>query len=331
MTVRAFVRLAPLVSLAFVTGLATAGDAATAVARAGDSVITVGQVERRLASMPPGQLASLGGNLASAPRRLVEQILVPEMQAELEAKARGLEQSPRVLDRTREILRQAMDAALKAEAHGEKPVTAQEVAAYFAENRSRFEQPKRVRIWRILVDDEALAKTIIADVKAKGEPTKWSELTRQHSIDKATNMRQGDLGFVRPDGSTDAVRVRVDPAVFQAAETVKDGEIVPRPVREAGKFAVIWRRGSLPAKSRTLQQEEPSIRQLLERRRVDEARQAFLQKERAGKVRDEHPELLAQIPDALIGERKPRPRPELRPQRPKIGATPPQPTESGQR
>lgn len=302
-------RIALVSAFGFCTSFALAGDAAQVVARAGNATITVGDVERRLAAMSAPELAALGGAPAEAPRRLVEQVLVPELLAELGSAERGFDKSPRVQDRRREVLRQALDNALKREAVTEKPITKAEIQTYFEENKARFEQPQRIRIWRILVDDENAAKKLIDEVKAAKQPSKWSDLARQHSIDKATNQRQGDLGFVHPDGKTDAPRVRVDAALFRAAQAVKDGDVVPKPVAEAGKYAVVWRRGSLAAKTRTLEQEEASIRQLLERRRVDETRQGLLQKLRAEHVKGEHPEHLTLIPEGLIGDGRARQRP----------------------
>jgi peptidyl-prolyl cis-trans isomerase C len=324
--------------LGSVSGLAPARgandpDDTKVVARVGDRVLTVGAVERRLKMLTSAGLEALGGAPSEAPERLVEQVLSGELSAELAARARGLERTPEVQARTREILRQALDRALRVETLQTRPVTDAEIAEYYQVNRTRFEQPPRIRVWRILVDDAALAERVLADAKKTGEPIKWSELTRQHSVDKATNMRQGDLGFVRPDGSTDVPRVQVDPALFKAVETVKDGEFVPRVVPEAGKFAVVWRRGSVPAKSRSLADESGSIRQLLERRRVrvDDARKALVVKLRTERVKDEKPELLELVPaDLVVDERPARTRPVPRARKPEL-SDPPEPGERGLR
>jgi hypothetical protein len=41
--------------------------------------------------------------------------------------------------------------------------------------------------------------------------------------------------------------VSADRGLYEAALALQDGEIGPEPVREGERFAVIWRRGSLPA------------------------------------------------------------------------------------
>jgi peptidyl-prolyl cis-trans isomerase C len=155
-------------------------------------------------------------------------------------------------------------------------VTADEIKAYFEANRSRFETPRRVHIWRILTDDEALAKKIIAESKGVDGISHWSQYARDNSLDKATHLRNGDLGFVHPDGNTDTPTLRVDPALFAAADKLSDGELAPEPMKEASHFAVLWRRGSSKGVTRTVAQEENSIRQVLERKRVEQARDELL-------------------------------------------------------
>jgi len=289
----------------------SAQDGSQVVVRVGELSLDVATVGRRFAALSGPERQALGETPAAALSRYVEGTLVPELLAAQAARTQGLDKTPRYADREREALRSAVEANLKQETLKAKPVSDQEVKAYFDANESRFKQPLRVRLWRILVDDAATAKAVLAEAKAAGTPTKWSELARDKSVDKATSLRQGDLGFVHPDGQTDVPRVRVDPALFKAAQTLKDGELATQPVAEGAKFAVLWRRGSLPAKARSLEQEKDSIRSLLERRRVDEARTALLTQLRQDGARDVHPEPLAELPEGYFGGRPARPKPPL--------------------
>jgi peptidyl-prolyl cis-trans isomerase C len=330
----ASVRALVVVAVALSTGLAAAGDDSPSVARVGELSVSAADVTRRLAALGaplPGSSPGAAGAPSHSPRQFVENVIAPELAASLEAKQRGLDKGAKYADREREILRQSLDAELKAQLLAEKPVTTEEIQAYFSQNRARFEQPARLRLWRILLDDEATAKAVLDQAKSAGSPAKWGELAREKSIDKATNLRQGDLGFVHADGDTDTPRVRVDPALFRAAQTVKDGELVAQPVKESGKFAVVWRRGSLPAKSRTVEQERESIKNLLERRRLDEAHAALVLKLRGDFVKEEHPELLEQIPEGMFGNKMARPRPSLVPRKPPPGLKVPRPTDNGLR
>ncbi|HET9955578.1 MAG TPA: peptidyl-prolyl cis-trans isomerase, partial [Polyangiaceae bacterium] len=275
-------------------------DSETLVSAGGVS-ITVGEVQRRLNSLSEAQFAALGP-AQEAPKRFVEQVIVPELLSSLEARQKGLDKAPKFNDRERDVLRQSLDMALRDQLKKEKPVTPEDVKAYYEQNKTRYQQPQRVRLWRILVDDEATARKLIEQAKAAQSTSKWGELARENSVDKATHLRQGDLGFVHPDGTTESPRLKVDAGLFRAAQAVKDGELVGQPVKEGGKFAVIWRRGSLPERNRTLDQERESIQAVLERMRVEEARKGVIAGLRAQYVKDEHPDLLQQIPEGMFND-----------------------------
>ncbi len=181
-----------------------------AVLRVGSESADGAAVARALLRVPAFQLVELGADDAARRRAVVERRLVPELLGYAEAKARGLDRKPRTADRLRELYGRIMDAALAREAEAAQPLTLPDIQGYFEAHRGRFETPRRIRIWRILVKDEALAKRIIAESRGPGGPSRWSNFAREHSLDTATKLRDGDLGFVRPDGSTEAPSVRVD-------------------------------------------------------------------------------------------------------------------------
>ena len=246
------------------------------VAKVGAAAVSAEDLSRRVASMPDFQRAALGDTPEQLKRRVLETRMVPDLLYAAEAQRLKIRDRPAVRDREREILRQAMERELRARNARVSPVTPADTKAYFEANRARFETPARVRIWRILSDDEALAKKIIEDARGVDGLKRWSQYAREHSLDKATQLRDGDLGFVHPDGKTDTPTLRVDPALFAAAEQLADGELAKEPLKEGTHWAVIWRRGSAPALARTLAQEEGSIRQVLERERLEKARQTLL-------------------------------------------------------
>jgi peptidyl-prolyl cis-trans isomerase C len=215
-----------------------------------------------------------------------------------------LNETPALKDKSRDALKDALDRNLREEVLKTQPVTPDDLKKYYDENKSRFETPKRIRVWRIQVADEAAAKEILAKAKGTDGVKAWSEAAREKSLDKATAQRSGDLGFVRADGSTDVPRVQVDPAVFTAADKVADGALIPTPIHEGDKWSVLWRRGSVEATKRTLEDETPSIRQVLERRRIDAARQELLSKLKKEQVSDTHPDLLSNIDASMFGPPK---------------------------
>jgi peptidyl-prolyl cis-trans isomerase C len=280
---------------------ALAADQGAPLITVGTATMSADAVSRRLAALPPYQLARYGKTPSEQKKNFVEQVLVPEMLYGEEAKQRKLDETPALRDRLREALRDAVDRSVREDVLAKQPVTQADIQQYYDENKARFETPKRIRLWRIQVADEATAKDILSQVKGTDGAKKWGELAREKSLDKATAQRGGELGFVRADGSTDVPRIQVDAAIFTAADKVTDGSLVPQPIHEGERWSVIWRRGSVEATKRTVEDETPSIRQILERRRVDKAKQELLAQLRKDHVTDEHPELLANIDSQTFG------------------------------
>ncbi len=252
------------------------GAAPKPIAEVGPEAVSADALVRRLAKIPEFQRAAMASTPEQLKRKVLENELVPDLLYAQEATRLKLDASPSARARTRELLREALERQLHQETALRAPVTPDDIRGYFEANRSRFETPRRLHIWRILIDDEALAKKIIAESKGVDGIQRWSQFARESSLDKATHLRNGDLGFVHPDGNTDTPTLRVDPLLFAAADRLTDGELSPEPIKEGGHFAVLWRRGSSKGVSRSLAQEENSIRQVLERKRVEQARDELL-------------------------------------------------------
>lgn len=291
-----------LALLACVSATALAADDDKVAITVGSATMTVGAIERRLESMPSYQLGRYGSTPDAVRKGFTEQVLVPEMLFGEEALRRKLDQTPALKTKVKDLLKEALDRSLKEEALKKEPVTKEELQKYYDDNKSRFETPKRIRIWRVQVADEATAKKLIQDSRGADGVQKWREFARERSLDKATAQRNGDLGFVRPDGSTDVPRVQVDPVVFQTADKVTDGTLVAQPLKEGERWSVIWRRGSIAALKRTLEDEEKSIRSLLERRRIDKARKDLIATLQKTQVKESHPDLLSHIDMRAYGE-----------------------------
>jgi peptidyl-prolyl cis-trans isomerase C len=246
------------------------------IAHVGSEYVSADTLSRRIAKIPDFQRATLGDSPNKLKRQVLDTFIIPDLLYAQEAERLKLGERPAVRNRQREVLRAAVDHQLRQEITAKNPVSLEDIRAYFEANRSRFETPRRVHIWRILSDDEALAKKVIADSKTVDGIQRWSQYARESSLDKATHLRNGDLGFVHPDGDTDTPTLRVDPALFTAADQLKDGELAAEPIKEGLHWAVIWRRGSMKAVNRSLEQEQASIRQVLERQRVEHARDELL-------------------------------------------------------
>jgi peptidyl-prolyl cis-trans isomerase C len=318
-------KLAALFVIASATA-ARADDADPIAIRVGDLTMRASDVARRLAAIPTFQLTTLGRTPDEIRKRFADTVLVPEMLDGAEAERRRLGSESWVRGGVNDAFRRALIESLRRDAAA-AGVPDPEVRAYYEAHRDDYQRPERIRIFRILVDDEALARKILSDAKGPGGPERWSRLARDHSVDAATKLRSGALGFVLPDGRTDVPQLVVNPVLHAAAAKMKDGELCPDPVREGGGFAVVWRRGTLPKIERTLEAEHDTIVALLVRQKVDRAVTALLDELRKRDVHDENPTLL----DALPRENAVAPSQE-RPEDPPHAVSPiPHPSERGLR
>jgi peptidyl-prolyl cis-trans isomerase C len=294
-------------------------DSHAVVATVGSAEITAAALEKRMKLIPDFQLATLGKTPEEQKRNFLEQVMVTETLLAEGARAKKLDESPAVRERMDEALRVARLSLLKVE----MTVTQDEVAAFYVQNQGRFDSPDRVAVFRILCRSRDEASGVLADAKQSGSLPRWNELARERSIDRATALRGGNLGFLAADGSSSEPSVRVDPALFAAASHVKDGEFVAEPVKEGDAFAVIWRRGSLPAVHRSVEDETVAIRQVLARKKLEEGSKELLEGLRAKHKVAEQPQLVDAIEIDANGTVVQRKRPGAVPSKP---STPPAPS-----
>jgi peptidyl-prolyl cis-trans isomerase C len=250
----------------------------TPVVRVGTAELSVTQLERELKSVPGFQLATFGNDPATIKQSYVENVTLRDLLLTQAGLQRKLDDSPRFLRHKMEALRRALADQLATQIRERREITNLAIEQYYTEHRRHFVTGKRILIWRILVDDKQVAQQILEAAKGTQGPERWTTLAREKSLDHATRMRRGTLGFVQHDGTTNIPEVRVEPALFAAAEGVKDGELVPHPVVEGKRYAVVWRRGSLKPTTRTLEQEQSAIRQVLEQAQLERELEALTQR-----------------------------------------------------
>lgn len=280
-------------------GFAAAGASATSepprspvVLRVGTASLTLAELQAELQSLLPFQLAGLGSNDAEIRRAYADKVAVPRLLLAEEARVQKLEETPTVRQRVDRALVQALEEAERANAA--TGVTEAAVKSYFDEHRAELSHPERIRIFRLLVADRAEAQKLLEKAKKIKDMAEWRSLVRDHSIDQATRLRGGDLGFVHPNGDTDVPSLRATRELFDAATTVRDGELVPELVAEGKHFGIVWRRGSLAAIEPELADHEPRIRHLLIESRTRQALDALVA-QRSSEVERADLALLAEL------------------------------------
>jgi peptidyl-prolyl cis-trans isomerase C len=277
--------------------------------KVGTRTVTVGELEDRLAEIPPFQAATFGASRDEIVKAYVDQVLVRDLVLGAGAEQHKLDET---LPTKHQLERARSSATLRALRTGDlkspASIAMEDVKKYYEDNRSRFDSPERVNLWRILCKTREEADTVLTTAKKDLTIPKFNDLAREHSIDKATNFRGGNLGFLSPDGTSNEAGVKVDAALVKAAASAKDGDLVPQPIAEGTGYAVIWRRTTVPATRRTLEDATAQIRATLYRERTETQEKKLIDELRKKNVRDVNADLLKiiEIPALDAGVSLPR-------------------------
>ena len=247
------------------------------VAKVGASTVTLGELEDKLALVPNFQRPVFGKTDDEIKSRFLDDVLIADA---LVAEAATKEKLGARVDLRLRMARARAEATLRAtraEVPAASTISKEDVAKYYEAHVDRFVLKERMQLWRIMVRTEAEANEILDLMKKDGTPKEFGRLAREKSLDKATNLRNGNLGFVAADGTASEAGIRVAPALAAAATKVKDGELVPQPVPEGDFFAVVWRRGSTAAKKQTVDQASTEIRDAIVREGVEKRTKALIE------------------------------------------------------
>ncbi len=291
------------------------------VARVGKETITAGDLRRRIAAIPPFQLRSFGKTEEEIKRTFLERVLVRDLLLAQGAVDAKLDKQENIEDRVRATLRSVMVQQVRLDTLA-VPITDQEVEKYYKDNADKFHSPERVAIWRILVSSREDAAKIIEEMKKDASVKHWNDIARERSVDKATHMRGGNLGYVEPDGKTADPAITVDRAVLDAVKNLKDGEPGAQPVKEGEKWAVVWRRQTMKPVDRALDSEAAGIRQTISRQRTEEKLKALIDQATEAHVKDVVADLVEEITVSSQGDLAPLRRPGVMPARRKVPGLP---------
>ncbi|MGA2447228.1 MAG: peptidyl-prolyl cis-trans isomerase [Polyangiaceae bacterium] len=274
------------------------------VARIGPTeTVSVSALEGRIQSLSPAQLASFGDTDDAVRRRVLREVEVRDALLILAARAHRVDANPAVVFAIDRAISSAMVRALRAEIGPPSAVSSEEVAQYYQAHIDRFDAPQRLQIWRILCPSLEDARTVLGSALQAPTTAIFAQLARDHSLDKATRLRSGNLGFLTADGRSSEPGLRVAPAVVAAAAAVRDGELAPSPVREDEYWAVVWRRGSIPAVRRSVEDAAPAIRDAVWAESLKAHTDALLASLRSKNLRDANAGLLDTV---ALPESEPR-------------------------
>jgi peptidyl-prolyl cis-trans isomerase C len=205
------------------------------VAKVGADVIHLSDVNAAAELLPPQARQMPRDQLIP---KLLDQMVDTRVLA-MEAHKNGTDKDPNVQRAVREVQDRALVSAFLEKQVGPQ-ITDAAVKARFDKEIGSQPPLQEVHARHILVDDEATAKKIIADLKKGGD---FAALSKQYSKDAAAVEQGGDLGYFK---ATDMV-----PEFSAAAFALKDKEVTPTPVHTQFGWHVIQtldhRTGAPPA------------------------------------------------------------------------------------
>ncbi len=169
------------------------------VARVGERLITLGDLEAHYAALPEEQRFQYAS--PHGMRELLEHVVDFEVLA-AEARSAELWRSPRVLLAVKLAMVEEM---LRAEAESlapVPPVTESDIEAEYRAHRERYHAPRRVRLSLLVTETEEAAHRLRAEILEKGDGSPeatmaaFREVAVRYSVDARGRGKGGDLGFV---------------------------------------------------------------------------------------------------------------------------------------
>ncbi len=275
-----------------VASSARAVDDGAVVATIGERKVTAAQIKKALAGVPAFELAALGSTKADILRKYVDEAIVREEVLAEAAKQKGALDDRSVkhaIDKSLagSLVRKEIDAL-----GGKAAIPEADIKAYYDAHLAEYKTPERVRVWHIVTANKAAADAALARVKADPTREGWPKIVGETSLDPATKTSNGDLGFISADGKTTEPKVVVPKELAGAVFAMKDGEISAAPVQSSAGWHVLWRKGSVPAMTRSLADETPSIRDVLYEQRRETTYKALVERLRGAKQVEVDEELL---------------------------------------
>jgi peptidyl-prolyl cis-trans isomerase C len=208
------------------------------VIRLSDVTAAAGTLPPQARQMPPDQLLP----------RVLDQMVDTQVLA-TEARKQGLDKDPVVQRTLQEVQERSLVSAFLERQVGPQ-ITDAAVKARFDKDIGSQPPLQEVHARHILVDDEATAKKIIADLKKGGD---FAALSKQYSKDAAAVEQGGDLGYFK---ATDMV-----PEFSAAAFALKDNEVSPTPVHTQFGWHVIQTLDHRTAAPASFEQSKDQLRQ----------------------------------------------------------------------
>ena len=233
-------------------------DTSTAVARVGDGVISIADVQARM-NKQPVFVRSRYSDPAQR-KSFVENLVRIEALAQ-EARSRGFDRDPDVLEQMKQAmvskyLQKDVESHLRPE---DVPVA--DVERYYREHSDQFGHPEQVLICQIVIKDKAKAVHVaeLAHAVDRIDEKAFRDLVAKYSEDEESKARRGDVPAFGHD--TTVIAKPVVEAAFQLKEV---GDSSP-PINSGHGYHILKLMQKRPAYSRSLADARVEIQNVLAR------------------------------------------------------------------
>lgn len=225
------------------------------VARVDDQVITVADVEERLARLDP--FSRMRYASPEQKKRFLENLVRFEVMAK-EARRKGYERDP---DVQRVVKKHLIDLLLQREIDDKldpDAITEAEVAKYYQGHIDDFRRPEQVRASQIFVaKDKDKAEGAAGAARAAKNDKAFRDLVEKYSEDEDSKARGGDLTFF------DRASVAFPKAVVEATFALRDvGDVSPVVASDKG-FHVLRLTQRRPGFTRPLAEVAGDVRRMI--------------------------------------------------------------------
>jgi peptidyl-prolyl cis-trans isomerase C len=236
------------------------------LARVDDTEITASDLQDLLNRYAHTPFVAARYSTPEKKKELLDALVRYELLAR-EALRRGYDHDPDVL----RIAKKQMVAQFEKREINDKlrpeDMAAAEIENYYREHASEFVRPEEVRVSQILVRDEAAARKLAAEAKARNTPEAFRALVERESLDQDSKPRAGDLLFF------DRKTTRLPKPLVEAAFALAKPGDVAGPITSDKGFHIIRLNERRPEVTRTLAEAKPDIqRKLVEQMRTQRKR-----------------------------------------------------------
>jgi parvulin-like peptidyl-prolyl isomerase len=232
------------------------GAAGEEIARVGDLVITVADVQSRINAQPPVVRSQYGS--LDKKKQLVADLVNFELMA-AEAARRGYDRDPDVIRIMKQqmiakLVQKDLDAKVKTD-----DVSAADIEGYYEEHIREFSRPDQIQVSQMLIKERARAARVAAEARAlpREDAKAFRDLVGRYSEDQDSKTRGGDLA---PFDRGAAV---LPEAVVRAAFALRGVGDITEPIQTEAGFRIVRLAARVPGYSRPLTDVTAQIRQQL--------------------------------------------------------------------